>query len=131
MASFEFNYEEAFAEQIASLGNFDELAPKIIEESIPILTKNVVDECRKHVLTSEMVNSVKKTKVKKGKNGWYSVVRPTGVDSKGVRNMEKIVALEYGTSKQSPSPVLSVAISNSKEPIANLMQEIYNKEVDK
>lgn len=131
MAVFQFDYENQLEDMIRNLDNFDEIAPKIIEASIPILKKNVIAECQKHRRTASMVNSIKETRSKKGKNGWFSVVRPTGADVKGVRNMEKMAHIEYGTSKQSPTPILSVAISKSVKPIAEIMQKVYNEEVVK
>ena len=71
--------------------------------------------------------------------GFYAVVRPTGTDSKGVRNMEKAVYLEYGTSKQkgsgrkdrqSPRPWVDKALNDSEEPVLNKMQEVFNREVE-
>lgn len=131
MANFNFDFEDELEKQMAMLDNFDEIAEKIITESLPTLEQNVKSECNNHTETHEMVDSIKPTKVKKGKNGWYSVVRPTGKDKKGVRNMEKLVYLEYGTSKQIATPTLSVAVSKSNQPIAEKMQEIYNREVSK
>jgi len=77
-----------------------------------------------------MYKSIKHTKAgptKKG--GYYATVRPTGKDSKGVRNMEKMVYLEYGTSKQSPAPTLTKAIKDSEKAVLNKMQEVFNREV--
>ena len=53
-----------------------------------------------------MSRSIKPTKPKKNRWGHFIVIRPTGKDKKGVRNMEKLVYMEYGTSKQSPTPVI-------------------------
>lgn len=131
MGMFQFDFEDELAKQMTQLDNFDEIAEKVINASVPTLKKNVISECQKHRRTSAMVDSVKETKTKKGKNGWFVVVRPTGTDAKGVRNMEKLAHAEYGTSKQSPTPILSAAISKSEQPIAKIMQEIYNKEVGK
>lgn len=130
MASFNVNFE-GLEEQFGMLDNFDEIAPKIISASVPILKKNVIQELESHRLSGEMIESVKETRTKKGKNGWYSVVRPTGTDKNGVRNMEKLAYLEYGTSKQVATPTLSTAVSKSSKPIAEIMQEVYNKEVSK
>ena len=128
MGMFQFDFDE-LEKQMLSLDNFDEIAPKIIDASIPTLKKNVIAECQRHKDTGAMVGSIKETKSKKGKNGWFSVVRPTGTDAKGVRNMEKLAHAEYGTSKQAPTPILSVAVSKSEKPIAEIMQEVYNKEI--
>ena len=128
MAGFEFDFGD-LTEQLEKLDNFDGIAESILEKATPILEEKVKAECERHVRTRSMKNSVKKTKAKKGKNGWFAVVRPTGVDENGVRNMEKLAHIEYGTSKQSADPILSVAVKKSEQPIANIMQEIYNKEV--
>ncbi len=93
------------------------LAPKMIDESMPILEKNLKKELAKHRRTGDMLNSVKKTKAGKNKYGHYAVVRPTGTDSKGVRNMEKLAHAEYGTSKQSPTPILTKAIEDSEKSV--------------
>lgn len=131
MANLNFDFDESFEKQMAMLDNFDEIAEKMIEESLPILEQNVKSECNNHSQTHEMVDSIKPTKVKKCKDGWYSIVKPTGKDKKGVRNMEKLAYLEYGTSKQIATPTLSVAVKKSTPIIAEKMQEIYNREVSK
>lgn len=128
MPNFEFDFE-GLDRQFEQLGNFEEIAVKILDECVPILEKNVIKECGAHIRTSDMVKSIKKTKVTKRKDGFGVVVRPTGTDRNGVRNMEKMAHAEYGTSKQSPTPILSKAIADSKESIAIKMQEIYNREV--
>ena len=52
-----------------------------------------------------MIKSVKSTGVKKNDWGHYLVVRPTGKDKLGQRNMEKFIFMEYGTSKQKAEPI--------------------------
>ena len=58
-------------------------------------------------------------------------MRPTGRDEKGVRNMEKMVYMEYGTSKQEATPVLSPAVRKAEDPVTEKMQEVFNREVDR
>jgi hypothetical protein len=78
-----------------------------------------------------MLNSVKKTKAGKNKYGYFATVRPTGVDEKGVRNMEKLAHAEYGTSKQVPTPILTKSIKDSETSVLNKMQEVFEREVKK
>lgn len=130
MPNFGFDFE-GLEKQFKQLENFEEIAVKILNECGPILERNVIKECGAHKRTADMVNSVKKTKVTKRQDGFGVVVRPTGKDRNGVRNMEKMAHAEYGTSKQSPTPILSKAITDSQEEITNRMQEIYNREVTK
>ena len=47
-----------------------------------------------------------------------------------VRNMEKMVYLEYGTSKQRATPVLSKATRRAEKDVISKMQEVFNREVD-
>jgi HK97 gp10 family phage protein len=130
MAKFEFDFE-GLDKQLTKLDNFSEVATEILEQCGPILVANVKSECAKHVVTHSMVDSIKQTKVIKRKDGYGIVARPTGIDENGVRNMEKIVYAEYGTSKQYPTPILSVAIDKSKKEIETVMQQIYDREVAK
>ena len=130
MPNFGFDFE-GLEKQFEQLENFEEIAVKILNECVPILEKNVIKECGAHKRTADMMNSVKKTKVTKRQDGFGVVVRPTGKDRNGVRNMEKMAHAEYGTSKQSSTPILSKAITDSQEEITNRMQEIYNREVTK
>ena len=44
---------------------------------------------------------------------------------------KKMVYMEYGTSKQDPTPVLTKAIKDSESAVLNKMQEVFNREVVK
>ena len=117
--------------QLERLSNFDEIAPKILDETVPILEKYVKSETAKHNRTKDMLNSIKKTKANKNKYGWFVTVRPTGKDRKGVRNMEKMAHAEYGTSKQPPTPILTKALNDARQEVTDKMQEIFNEVVGK
>ena len=130
MAKFDFSIPDDFIKQLGRLADVDRLAPKMIDEAIPILETNVKSETSKHKRTGDMYKSIKKTKASKSKyGGYYATVRPTGKDSKGVRNMEKMVYLEYGRSDQPATPVLTKAIKDSESGVLKKMQEVFNREV--
>ncbi len=130
MAKFDFNIPPEFIKQLGKLADVERIAPKMIDESMPILESNLKKELAKHRRTGDMVNSVKKTKAgKTKKGGYYAVVRPTGKDRNGVRNMEKLAHAEYGTKKQVPTPILTKAIKDSEKPVLEKMQQIYEREV--
>jgi len=129
MAKFDFQIPDDFIKQLGRLADVDRIAPQMIDEAIPILERNVKSEVGKHKQTGAMVNSVKKTKANKNKYGYYALVRPTGKDEKGVRNMEKLVYLEYGTSKQASKPTLTKAIKDSEKAVLDKMQEVFDREV--
>ena len=132
MGKFDFEIPADFVKQLGKLADVDRVAPQMIDEAMPILEKNLKGELVKHKRTSDMLDSVKKTKAGKTKRGgYYAVVRPTGKDSKGVRNMEKLAWLEYGTKKQSPTPILTKAIKDSERLVLKKMQEVFEREVKK
>lgn len=131
MAKFEFDFPTGLMDQLERAGDMDNLAKKMITAAIPILERNIKKECAAHRLTGDMANSIKTTKVSRYKDGsgYYAVVRPTGKDSKGVRNAEKLAYAEYGTSHQEATPILSKAVAESAEDISQTMQDVYNTEV--
>ncbi len=132
MGKFDFEVDPAFLRQLGRLAEVEKYAPKMIDGAVPILSKNVKTELAKHKRTGDMLNSVRLTKSKKNKKGqWYAVVRPTGKDRDGVRNMEKLAHAEYGTKNQSPTPILSKAINDSKPEVEAKMREVFEEEIKK
>lgn len=128
--NFNFEFPPDLIRQFEQLGAIDDYAPKMLDAAMPIIEKNVKAEIAPHRETGAMEASIKPTKAKKTKNGgFYAVVRPTGVDKNGVRNMEKLAYLEFGTVKQPASPVLTKAINNSRQPVREKMQEVFEEEV--
>ena len=145
MGKFDFEIDQDFVKKLLELSDPDEYVPQILDSAIPILEESVKSELSKHKRTSQLVNSVKKTKASKSPNGGYFVcVRPTGksesyIDGKGVlrkykvpvRNMEILAHLEYGTSKQRPTPILTKAYKDSYNEVMTKMQEEFGKVVVK
>lgn len=145
MSKFDFEIDQDFVKKLLELSDPDEYVPQILDSAIPILEESVKSELSKHKRTSQLINSVKKTKASKSPNGGYFVcVGPTGksdsyIDGKGilrkykvpVRNMEILAHLEYGTSKQKPTPILTKAYKDSYNEVMAKMQEEFGKVVVK
>ena len=145
MGKFDFEIDQDFVKKLLELSDPDEYVPQILDSAIPILEESVKSELSKHKRTSQLINSVKKTKASKSPNGGYFVcVRPTGksdsyLDGKGilrkykvpVQNMEILAHLEYGTSKQKPTPILTKAYKDSYNSVMAKMQEEFGKVVVK
>ena len=94
MGKFDFEISPEFIKQLGRLADVERIAPKMIDEAIPILLDNVKAETAQHKRTGDMYKSIKPTKAKKTKKGGYfASVRPTGKDHKGIRNMEKMAWL--------------------------------------
>ena len=145
MGKFDFEIDQDFVKKLLELSDPDEYVPQILDSAIPILEESVKSELSKHKRTSQLINSAKKTKASKSPNGGYFVcVMPTGksdsyLDGKGVlrkykvpvRNMEILAHLEYGTSKQKPTPILTKAYKDSYNSVMAKMQEEFGKVVVK
>ena len=130
MAKFDIQGIDDFMKDLSML-EMERIAPDMLEESVPILEKEVKASAAKHKDTGSMRSSVKATGANVNARGHYICVRPTGKDEKGVRNMEKMVYLEYGTSKQIATPVLSPAVRKAEPEVLDKMQEVFNRKVDK
>jgi len=130
MGKFDFQFDQELTRQLERLGNYDNIAPLILNGAVPILKRSVKAECAKHKRTGDMIDSVKETTASKNKYGWYVVVRPTGKDRNGVRNMEKMAHAEFGTSKQPPTPILTKALNDVRDEVTEKMQELYNEVVN-
>ena len=127
MARFDIEGIDDLVKELDGL-EFDRIAPKMLEEAVPILERNVKKHSEAHRDSGEMASSIKATKARAGKDGYSVAVRPTGTDKKGVRNMGKLVYLEYGTSKQKATPVLTPSVRESEEPVRQKMQEVFDRE---
>ncbi len=132
MASFSYDVPDDFIKQLGNLADIDRYAPLMIDGAIPILEQQVKVELSRHKVTGYLLKSIKTTKTKKTKAGVYSAsVEPSGTDRKGVRNAEKMLYLEYGTSRQPATPVLTKAVKDSEKEVLTTMQAIFDREVGK
>lgn len=130
MAQFELHGFDDLMMQLDRLGRTDEVAPKMLEEAVPILREEVVSQAEKHRDTGEMAASIKPTKVTKSADGYRVVVRPTGKASgRNIRNMEKLVYLEYGVRGRPATPVLTTAVLNARPDVIRKMQEVFTREM--
>ena len=119
-----------FLHSLTSL-EVDKMTTDMLEAAEPVLMENVKRYAERHRASGSMVKSIKSTGVKERKGGKYLVVRPTGKDHKGVRNMEKLAYLEYGTVKQPATPVVTPAVKASESRVENLWNEAMNKHLGK
>ena len=137
MGKFDFQVPDDFIKKLGKLSDVDRIAPKMIDAAIPILSDSIKRELAVHKETGSLVASVKKTRTRLSKGGYYlATVRPTGTDKKGVRNMEKLAILEYGVSnkdsggwKQAPTPLLTKAVKDATPSILSKMKEVFEEEM--
>lgn len=157
MGAFTFEVSGEFVGKLRRLGDVDTYAKQMLNEAAPILQKSVKAQLTRvtsNESTGELVASVKYNKANKSPyGGYYLQVRPTGNSSrkgdgylrkgkhKGnrkisggvrdpVRNMEKAVFLEYGTSRgQLPRPWVYKALTDAEPAVLDKMQSVFNREM--
>lgn len=130
MANFAYSPPTDFLKQLGKLADIGKVAPKMVNESMPIVEGKLIRAVAYHVGTGELQESIVSTKAKEVKGGHFAVARPTGVDEKGVRNMEKLAYLEYGTSKQAATPMLTAVTNDSEQPVQAKMHEVFRREME-
>ncbi len=127
MARFDFEGVDDLMKELDMM-QVERIAPIMLEEAVPILESTVRRKAAVHKVSGEMLRSIKKSKADRTQTGYYICVRPTGKDAKGVRNMEKMAYMEYGTGKQKATPVLTPAVNEAEERVTGKMQEVFDRE---
>ena len=129
MARLTFDYRELDIDYMLGGALSEEICSEILKAGVPILKREIIKRASFHRRTGEMVKSIKETEPKKNRYGWYTSVRPTGTDSKGVRNMEKMAYLEYGAVHhgQPATPVLSPAVNACEDEVLAAMQQEFDR----
>ena len=130
MASFRFEIPDELTKRLEKLQNTDEIAPKMIDAGIPIVKDEMVSRADSHRRTGAMSGSIKPTQPKRTGSGHSAVVRPTGRDGRGTRNMEKMMYMEYGTSHQPSTPIIAPTVAATESSVIEAMQEVFNAEVE-
>lgn len=136
MGKFDFEIDPKFLKALGKMSDVEKFAPKMINESTPIVEKGMQREIQSKLgkySQDDMVKSIKATKAKlTKKGGYYAYVRPTGRDKKGMRNMEKLVYFENGTKTGQPArPVIVAAKKSVESEVIDKMQEVFNREMGK
>ena len=103
------------------------MTDEMLKAAEPVMLRAMRSHAQSHRYSGEMVASIKSTGVKKHGNGKILVVRPTGTDAKGVRNMEKMAYLEYGTYKQRATPVVTPAVNEAESAVQSAFDRIMDK----
>lgn len=129
MAQFQVKGIRELTQRLGQMGSVEEIASQMLEEAAPVLQKTMVQKAQPHKDTGAMAASIKPTEPTRGNRGYEIVVRPTGKDKKGVRNMEKMIHLEYGTSRQLATPVVLPAVKEAESEVIKKMTEVFEREI--
>lgn len=136
MAQVHVDAAYGLQEYLARLqGDISGTVEKAVRAAEPAAIQALKNECDKHHKSQqdktmgEMAASIKAKGPVHNARGCYDIVRPTGKDSKGVRNMEKLAYLEYGTIKQDAAPVMRNATNAAAPKIREAMKRVLGEAV--
>lgn len=122
---------EDLEKELKKIADIENVAPQMLEAAVPVLEENlkgeVQSDANKGFATGELYGSLSANKPEENKYGHYVSVTAKGVDSKGVRNNEKLAYMEYGTSKQEATAVISKAVRKSEKKCHEIMQEKFEE----
>ncbi len=134
---------EELESYLDKLAKPEKMAIKAVDAAAPILKKSLQAEIRgtanrtdangKPYSKGELEASIGIRPAEKNDRGVFSVVRPYGEDSKGMRNAEKLAYLEHGVKVhgQAPHPVRQKAINTAEAGCEKTMRDVIYGEVDK
>ena len=143
---FEINIPDDFMNELLNT-NVDDVCKEALNESAPMVEetmKQTINANIRHhdMSTGELVRSIKADKAKKKKGAWVIKVMPRGNSSHYYYNRQnviprryacsnafKLIMMEYGNSRQSPSPVLDKIYRECNDKVLDKLQETYNRMV--
>jgi hypothetical protein len=132
MAELTFDIPDDIYSKLAGLQNSAEYASKMLKAEQDVVYPEVMRRLEPHRRSGDLIKSMTKTTPKIDKNGrWRAKIEPSGYDKKGVSNNQKLLSLEYGTSKQIATPILRPAREATANQAMEAAQKVFNEAVSK
>ena len=130
MAVFDVSIDKDFMKSLGTLAQVERYAPKMIEEALPIVRDKLKAKIEQegHVEYGDLFNSIECSEVTKTKNGYIGNAFPQGKNRDGVRNAEALVYLEYGTSRQDSTGIITRTLISTRKDVEAKMQEVFERE---
>lgn len=112
----------------------EKIAIKAVDAASPVLVramKGAIESATSDSSSGSLAASIEATSARQNELGVFSAVRPTGTDSKGVRNGAKLAYLEYGVKShnQPPRPVREAAVAAAEGECLRIIQNVVEEEV--
>ena len=133
-------WSDEVTEQLTKLADLDSIAPEMLKSAAPIAVDALKQQVGKHKSSranKHLSDSVRAGKPKKRKRGGYGLdVSFSGYDSghgsspnyqNKVAQMQKAVALEYGTAKEPAQPFLNSAANSCEDAVSTVMQDVLRQ----
>ena len=130
MGRFDFEFPKEFDAMLRRASNLDEIAPKMIDATLPIYRDSIKKHLTRSRQSGALIKSVSFKRAKEAKSGgWIGNITFNGKDNRGSPNIIKAAGLEYGSSKQNPTPFLAAARNDVNNKVVEVMQEVFEREV--
>lgn len=116
---------------ISELGNIAKakVAREMVTAAAPILVREMESKASAHVEMGDMAASIKASPPRSTSDGISCTVAAEGTGSNGTRNAEKMAYLEFGTYKQTPTPVVTPAVNAAEPKVLAKMQQVYEEKI--
>lgn len=134
MAQLSFSIPKELTDKLDRIGKTSDYAPKMLQAEMDVTYPEVMRRMQqhRHSEADSLVDHIVKTKPKLDKNGvWRAQIKPSGKDKRGVSNNQKMLSLEYGTSKQVATPVFRPAKAATENQAIAASQRVFSEAVTK
>lgn len=108
----------------------DKIIPDMLNAGADVIVEAQQEEIERMGLvdTGDMLKSIKKTPVKKSRDGGrYIVIAPQGKDRKGVSNATKGFVAQYGRSNMPARPWMTVANEKAAPAASAAMRKVWEE----
>lgn len=141
MARLSITPDDELLRKLDAMYDTDAIQKKMLSAAAPHLLKAVSNRLRSHKQSGNLERSLKISKPKRTKKDkkYYVMIAPKGYDDRRLKNggvnrvsnAQKMMALEYGTKKQTATPFISAATRDAEGSVMQAMRDVFEQEVSK
>ena len=122
----EFDVKNLFEEFDSSVKDIEQKSKEIILKQQELIQKELVKSYQKHRRTGQLQENIKTSKIGELQEH-EGFIASVYVKDNNQRNVNKALALEYGTSKQQATPVFYPTIKQQEANLDKIAQDVFKK----
>lgn len=141
MARLSITPDDELLRKLDVMADVDNIQKKMLKAAAPHLLNAVSRRLQEHKRTGNLIKSLKISRPKRTKKEkkYYVLIAPEGYDDRKLKNgnvnrvsnAQKMMALEYGTKKQTATPFISAATRDAEGAVVQAMRDVFEQEVSK
>lgn len=141
MARLSITPDDELLRKLDVMADVDNIQKKMLKAAAPHLLNAVSRRLQEHKRTGNLIKSLKISRPKRTKKEkkYYVLIAPEGYDDRKLKNgnvnrvsnAQKMMALEYGTKKQTATPFISAATRDAEGAVMQAMRDVFEQEVSK